>query len=72
MYVLNQLSTPPEERLEAYLAKCFDNHYDGREEQKLSDLGYHPGQVVVSDEDFSQADLDRILAQLQKGEKEKV
>jgi hypothetical protein len=62
--VLNQLSQPPEERLSDYLGRCFDNYYaEQGEEQKLRDLGYQPGQIVIP-EAFSQADLERVMAQV--------
>ena len=62
--VLNQLSQPPEERLSDYLGRCFDNYYaEQGEEQKLRDLGYQPGQTIIP-ETFSQADLERVMAQV--------
>lgn len=50
IFVSNQLRTAPEERLEAYLKQCADEHYQQQPEQRLKDLGVTEDMIVIRDQ----------------------
>jgi len=49
IWTSNQLRQDPEQRLEDYLKRCVEAHYEEKPEQRMADLGVTEDMVVISD-----------------------
>jgi hypothetical protein len=49
IWTSNQLRQDPEQRLEDYLKRCVEAHYEEQPEQRMADLGVTEDMIVISD-----------------------
>jgi uncharacterized protein YueI len=63
VFVSNQLRQDPEARLDDYLKRCVDTHYEANPEERMKNLGVTDDMVVVSDRPDPLAVLRRIELQ---------